>query len=85
MTSPGQELFLRYEGWGDKAVKRLIGCAIIINMPEEGLEEAVSALRDMYEFNKQATALALPPPTRRQPVSGGVVVKSERPELVISE
>lgn len=85
MNSPGQELQFLAEMLGENAVKRLMGCVIMVTMPEEGVEEALSTLRDIYEFTVQASSLALPPPVRQQRVTGIVVAKSQRPELVISE
>lgn len=85
VNSPGQEFRFWAESLGENAVKRAMGCVIMFAMPEEGVEEAISTLRDIYQFSTEATALALPAPTRRQRLPGKVVAKSERPALVISE
>jgi len=66
------------------AFKRFLCCIIVGKMPEQGLEEAIFALRDMIDFyhRKSHSPIEhkLPNP---QAISIGPVIK--RRELVLSE
>lgn len=52
--------------------KRLIGCAFISFMPEEGLDETIDTLAEYYDFH--TSAKALPP--------GGAAVREHRGVIV---
>lgn len=65
-------------------MKRLFGCMMLVVMPEEGVEEALTSLREIYEF-RSARVLALTPPSRLPRIEGKVTANSYRPQLVISE
>ena len=85
VTSPGQEVSLWTERVGNDAVKRVIGCAMIFAMPEEGINEALASLRDILEFSYEATHGMLPPPVAVRRSMGRIVGTTRRPDLVISE
>ena len=73
------------EGRGESAVKRLIGCWIVVSMPEEGLDEALTSLKDIFEFSYEDTRLALPEAATRRSLTGRATISSRRPDLVVSE
>jgi len=41
---------LEFEGEGVDALLRLLGCVIISLMPEDGLEETLTALKENFEY-----------------------------------
>lgn len=85
VNSAGQEIAFWFEGREEDILKRLIGCAMIAIMPEEGVEEALLSLRDIWDFRTQTSYQMLPGPLQTQRSTGRVVRTSQRPELVIPE
>ena len=73
------------EGNDDIALKRIIGCLMILRMPEEGLNETLISLKDKLEFYMEVPELSLPPERPTYQVMGKVVSPVRRPDLVISE
>lgn len=65
--------------------KRMVGCVLLALMPSQGIDEALPALRDMYEYwTTEPSHVALPSPTR-DPVRAGAIDVRSRPDLVISD
>ncbi len=65
--------------------ERLVGCYLVLTMPDKGLQEALESLADMKEFYKtQPQHLALPGP-KTVFASGVLAERNDRPELIISE
>jgi hypothetical protein len=78
-------LSFTFGGEGADALLRLIGCVIITLMPEEGLEETLTSLKEIFEFHvESAHYKPLLPVTSRRGI-GNIVSTSGRPDLVISE
>src|SRR2546428_2486788 len=48
VNSAGMGFSLEFEGEGVDALLRLLGCVIISLMPEEGLEETLTALKENF-------------------------------------
>ncbi|GEM_PF-3724202 len=55
--------------------KRLIGCAFLSFMPEEGLDETIETLAEYYDFHSSPKALP----------SGGTAVREHRGVIVEAE
>lgn len=68
----------------EDALKR-IGCYMIMAMPQEGLDEALSLLKDILKFHQESYLYSLPEPPVAYRRKAGAVKKSTRPDLVISE
>lgn len=83
VKSVGEEVSFWIEHEGDDAVKRYLGCVIISAMPEDGVNEALQSLLDIFAFNTQR--LQLPPSQEivEYRAQGKVVGKSARPDLQI--
>ena len=58
---------------------------MVIAMPEAGVEEALTTLKEVYEFRSQERFIALPTAEARRRMVGKALRGSERPELVISD
>jgi len=80
----GDELSFWTEG-GESTVKRLLGCAMIAVMPEEGIEEALQCLKDILEFWHHPAQRMLPSTPTIHHTTAKVLSISERPDLIISE
>ena len=86
VNSPWQELSFTFEGEGASALKRTIGCTIVWAIPDEGIDEALTKLADIYSFTIESASLRLaPPPPETRKGHGRIMASSERPELVITE
>lgn len=84
VDSAGEELLsLWAEGRGERAVKRVLGCAIMYSLPEESLNEALFSLRDIWEFYA-AHRIPSPSVIARRHVAK-ILESSRRPDLVIEE
>jgi len=84
VDSAGEELLsLWAEGRGERAVKRVLGCAIMYSLPEESLNEALFSLKDIWEFYAAHRILSRPVMARRHVAK--IVESSRRPDLVIEE
>lgn len=68
---------------GDTALERFFGCVMIGMMPDEGLDEALQALRDMLEFYSREPARPLVVQPART-VGAVVVGRRRRPDMTIS-
>ena len=84
VNSAGQEVSLLWTEEGENATKRWIGCAMMCRMPDEGVDEALVSLRDIWEFH-ETTHRMLPRPVETRRYVGRIVGTSQRPDLVISE
>ena len=63
-------------------LKRRAACNLLVNlMPDKGLSEMWSSLRDMYEFHSTTERPALPAPARQ--IRGTIVSRYVRPPFVI--
>ena len=71
-------------GVGEEAVKRWLGCLIMAVMPDIGVDETLSYLRDAYTFHCESLDFALPEPAPRRETAGLALSPKERPDLVIS-
>lgn len=78
------EITINIEGSTKAAFERYLGCIMIGIMPDEGLQEALFSLRDMWEFYRHKPA---PRPARliRAPIDATVVNRKKRPDLVLTE
>ncbi len=65
------------------ALRRVVSCFIIANLPKEGVQEAFESLRRMLDF--YSTRLFQTTPMAPRMLSGTVVSASERPGLVVSD
>lgn len=72
------------EAEGDDALKRLVGCVLIIKMPPNGLDEALTSLRDMWEFWDARSPFGLPERTGIE-TTASVISARVRPELVLPD
>ena len=79
-----QELAFSYSGDAEDVKKRWLGCALLFAMPKQGLEEALTSLMDILEFNFANRYLKIAPVTTIEG-SGKFVDISERPDIVINE
>jgi hypothetical protein len=78
----GEELSFWVEGGEEEILKRAIGCAMIIGMPDECIEEAVGCLKDILEFCSE-TQYLLPQVARTSPRLGRITGISSEPGLLI--
>ena len=62
LTGPSGNLFLEGYGQGEEARLRMACMMILGVMPSEGLDEAIDALKDMFEFYASPPVNALPSP-----------------------
>lgn len=72
---------------GETALERFVGCTMIGLMPDDGLEEALHLLRDMFEFYSQRYLYWQSDERRKQlpqRVDADLVGERKRPDLVIS-
>ena len=85
VNSPSQEIQFLAEGYWRDIFKRLVGLTLVALMPEEGLDEVLTSLKDIYEFNVDNVRyrrLELPIMTMGV---GTVSSLSESPDLIISD
>ena len=85
VDSSGRALQFSTEGTGEAALKRFLGCWAIQVMPEEGIDEVLTLLKDVLEFHRQAIFFGLPEPQPVRRVTGRAISISERPDIVLSE
>ena len=79
--------YLGVVGSGRVGVSRILGCMMLVSMPEDALREAIVSLNDIvvfYRDNPTFTA-SLAMPTRSKSLQASLGVKRERPELVLQE
>ena len=72
------------EGDGEDALKRIVGCLLVINMPRTGLDEALTSLRDIWEFWHARSVVSLPERTGLE-TTASVISAQVRPELVLPD
>lgn len=85
-NSVGGEVSLFTEGYyWEETLKRLAGFVLVAGMPENGLEEALYSLKEIYEFSKENVRYQIPEPTVVRTGIGTVATVSEAPDLVIQE
>lgn len=70
--------------YGETAFVRFLGCLMIGLMPDEGLDEALSSLRDMLEFYGQKPAGIHHTPQIPQTINARIIEQKKRPDLVIT-
>jgi len=70
----------RTEADGIHGLSRLLGCALLMVMPDEGLEEALESLHDVLESYR---AYEPPQPPRVIRSTGKLIRTSMRPDLVL--
>lgn len=85
VDTPSRGAGFSMEGVGEEAVRRWFGCLVMAAMPDAGVDEALSYLRDAYVFHCESLDYALPEPHPRDETPGMVLSPEERPGLVISE
>jgi hypothetical protein len=73
------------EGDDDIAIKKTIGCMMILMMPKEGLDEALPSLKDMLEFYIRMPKLNPLPARPARHLTGKLVSSITRPDLAIEE
>jgi hypothetical protein len=64
------------------ALRRVVSCFIIANLPKEGVQEAFESLRSILDF--YATRLPYAPSPAPRLLQGTVVNRSQQPDLVLS-
>lgn len=75
-------IIIDIEGSNESAFERYLGCLIFGFMPNEGLREAVTSLRDIFEFYSQKPIQA---PARLMPksIDASIGDRKKRPDLII--
>jgi hypothetical protein len=73
------------EGDDDIAIKKTIGCLMILMMPKEGLDEALPSLKDMLEFYISVPKLSPLPARPTRHLTGELLSPMRRPGLAIEE
>ena len=58
---------------------------MLVRMPEEGLDEALTSLKDMLDFYLEVPELSIPPKRLSHQMTGKVGSAKKRPDLVITE
>ncbi|MDP2673714.1 MAG: hypothetical protein Q8Q00_02270 [Dehalococcoidia bacterium] len=85
VNSLGQQVSMWAERGGDDVAKRAIGCWMLFIMPEEGVDEALTSLKEMVEYHYETSRGILSPPAKTLTQRGRIVGTAERPDLIISE
>jgi hypothetical protein len=84
ITSSYGEISFWAERSGIDAVKRLLGCALVMIIPTAGLDEALTSLKDMREYwtsqPGRSVHAALP-----HFVTATAGAASERPDLLLTD
>lgn len=78
------EITINIEGTTESVFGRYLGCIMIGFMPDEGLEEALFSLRDMFEFYSHKPEPRLARLTRA-PIDATIVNRRKRPDLILTE
>ncbi len=81
VTTTDEEIWFSSARAGGDPLKRLVGCWILATLPSDGIDEAISALGDIFEFHYARSAMIAPPVTRTLRTRGKVVRTSIRPPL----
>ena len=79
------EYYFVAQSEGEAAVKRLLGCLLVQNMPDEGMDDVLESLADSYEFYWRDQLLRLPEPPERLVSAGVVGSVRERPAFELAE
>ena len=64
-------------------MKKFLGYRIVEAMPDEGIDEALIALRDIAVFHYERAHRILPLPAEPRRHTGRIIGTSERPDLDI--
>ena len=80
-----QEVSFSAEGRREDILKRLIGWALVFRMPEDGLAETLSSLKDIFEFYMERTRYQLPEPPVVRTGNATVVGVSRYPDAVVAD
>ena len=83
-TGTAYQIEINMAGNSPAMLGRYLGCIMIGFMPDEGLEEALFSLRDMFEFYRHKPE---PRPARLAPkaIDATIGDKKKRPDLVLTE
>lgn len=84
-NSTDQEYTFFSVGRGEDYLKRFLGFALLVNMPGDGLLEALTSLKEIWEFYLENLQYRLPEPDVIRTGIATVATVSESPDLVISE
>ena len=79
----GGRLEFLTESLGRSGLKRFLGCVILSNMPDTGVDEAVSQLWEAYEFHSETLSLGTPKVEAAHPSVGRIGPKLPPPEIVL--
>ena len=85
VNSPGQAFSFWTESGGEEAIKRLLGCVLVSIIPAEGIDEALTSLKEILEYHLENVRYKLPEPEITHRGTGKISGISERPDLIISE
>jgi hypothetical protein len=85
VDSPRRAFRFWSQGQGDTALKQLLACMIINLIPEEGVDEALEYLGDLFEFHQEEYRYRLPEPQVVRQSTGKVASISQRPDMILSE
>ena len=83
LDSPVARRYWSMEGDQEVILKRALGCFIVLRMPESGLNEALSSLKDMLDYYIDVPQLNPPPRRPDQFLTGKAGPSVKRPELVL--
>lgn len=72
------------QGKAVDALRRIVGCALVVRMPSEGLGEALGFLKDALDFWRSKPPHTLPQP-RSVETTARVVSASIRAPLTLTE
>ena len=86
VTGPSatHEVSVVSDGEWEETLGRVLGCFLLASMPRKGIWEALSSLKEIYEFNTESTRYMLPEPKVRTG-RGKVVSVLEAPALNVQE
>ena len=87
VSSPIRGITFTAHGEEDQgtAFQRIVSCLLISLMPDDGIEESLSTLKDIFRFQLENIQYRLLEQPTIYKSSGKVVKMSEREELVIAE
>jgi hypothetical protein len=81
----GQELSFWFKASGQVAAKRVIGFRLLCAMPEEGIEEVIKTMKEVYEFYSYPLGIVQLPEKGRAVGTGAFTVITERPDFGFEE
>lgn len=78
------EVTFAMEMYGETALERFIGCIMLGIMPNQGVEEALNSLWEMFNYYSEEPLYSERSQVKPQTVSGTIVDKKKRPDLIIT-